>query len=189
MADSPHLFRAAALGEWADEMTVVGRIFPFGETARVADPTADGTLDVYEEEFLPGCTAGQRQSSPKRIRYTLDHEQGYDHRIGYCEELAERDDGVHGTFRLYEGHDLPKVQSMLRTSHTGLSIEFVDRSSKSNPPSGPHRQRRQIHIVAVTATPIPAYASARILAMREADPFDVPTPNLDRVRSVLAGWS
>lgn len=185
-AETVHLYRAAALGEWTDERTVEGRIFPFGETARVADPNPDGTADVYDEEFLPGCTRRMRQASPQRIRFTLDHAQDFDHHVGHCTQLAERDDGVYCAFELYDGHDLPKVQSMLRTSHSGLSVEFLDVTR--TPPTGDHRQRRQIHIFAVTATPIPAYSSARILAMRDADPYAVPTPNLDRVRTMLAAW-
>jgi HK97 family phage prohead protease len=185
VADTPHLFRSVALGDWLDERTVLGRIFPFGEWAKVADPTPEG-LDIYEESFLPGCTARMRAASPKRIKFTLDHSDAFDRETGFCMDLAEKDDGAWGTFRLYEGHDLPKYQSMLRESHDGLSVEFIDVTH--TPPTGPRRERRQVHIFAVTATPIPAYNGARIMAMREGDPLELATPNLDRVKAMLADW-
>jgi hypothetical protein len=183
---SEHLFRSATVTDWLDERTVLGRIFPFGVSAKVADPMPDGTLDVYEEEFLPGCTVNMRTASPRRIRFTLDHSDAEDRRTGYCRELAEEADGVYAAFELYDGPNLPKFQSMLRTSHDGLSVEFID--TTRTPPSGPYRQRRQIHIFAVTATPIPAYPGARVLSVREGDPLDVPTPNLDRARELLAAF-
>jgi hypothetical protein len=73
---------------------------------------------------------------------------------------------------------------MLAESHTGLSIEFSDVAAPLV--DGALRRRRQINIDAVTATPIPVYASAGILAMRAGDALDGPTPNLERVRAMLA---
>lgn len=174
-----------------DGREVFGRVLPFGEVGHIREMVA-GALDEYDEEFLPGCTARIRQvaagrgGQPSWIRLTIDHEPGFDHRIGYCTAMAEDDGGVNGTFRLYaDPVRLDKVRSMLAESHTGMSIEFDDVGS---PPEGPLRRRRQINVTAVTATPIPVYSSARLVLRAEDDVLEAAgTPNLDRVREMLAG--
>lgn len=179
----------------ADGREIWGRIVPFGERATVVEMDADGMVERYEEEFLPGCTVRMQQvarrarnGKPSWIKFTVDHEQTFDARLGFCTELSEQNDGAYGTFTMYEGPQLAKARSMLAESHGGLSIEFVDVA----PPlvNGDLRQRRQINIDAVTATPVPVYASASILALRADAPGTIPalgsTPNLDAVAALLA---
>jgi hypothetical protein len=176
-----------------DGREVVGRIVPIGTPAHIREQLADGAVDEYEEVFLPGCTNKIRADARKRngghpswIKLTLDHRRGLDHEIGYCTELVEQADGVDAVFMLHQDpYRLDKIRSMLAESHTGLSIEFVDISKA--PPAGPVRERRQILIDCVSATPIPVYSDARILALR-SDPqllASNETPNLDRVRELL----
>ena len=179
-----------------DGREVVGTIVPFGQVAHVRERTLDG-IDEYDEEFWPGCTAKIRTDAAKRlphrqpswIRLTLDHERSLDHRIGYCTTITEDDAGVQAVFRLHaDPWRLDKIRSMLCESHTGLSVEFADIARK--PDTGSLRIRRSIAIDAVSATPIPVYAGARVLAVRSEDvelmPIDT-TPNLDAVRAMLAG--
>ena len=174
-----------------DGREVVGRVVPLGEVGHIRE-VVNGELDEYDEEFLPGCTARMRQAAqmrggPRWIKFSLDHEQGFDFNIGFCREIAEAAGGVEATFRLHDdAARLGKIRSMLTESHDGMSIEFTDVASPIV--EGNLRRRRQIHITAVTATPIPVYASARVLSMRDDDhPLDVGTPNLDRVRALLSG--
>lgn len=173
-----------------DGREVVGRILPIGRRARIREPLPDGTVDEYDELFLPGCTTKMRDTARARgnaawVRLTLDHETSFDHRIGYCTQLSESGDGVDATFVLHnDPARIDKIRSMLAESHQGLSIEFDDITR--HPPTGPLRERRQIQIFAVSATPIPVYSEARILALRSDDPLaGVGTPNLDRVRAML----
>lgn len=180
---------AADLEVSTDGREVFGRIVPLNEVAHIRE-MIDGALDEYDEEFLPGCSAHMRQvaksrgGQPSWIQFTLDHDHGFDSRLGFCREMVEVGSGVDCTFRLYDDPRLPKVRSMLAESHKGLSIEFVDRVAPIV--EGNLRRRRQINISHVTATPVPVYASAKILAMRsEGDPLGG-TPNLDRVREMLA---
>lgn len=174
-----------------DGRSVIGRMLPFGEVRHIRE-VFDGEVDEYDEEFLPGCTQRMRQvaksrgGAPAWIRFTVDHEQGFDHRIGYCSVMGEDDAGVNTEFRLYQDPArLDKVRSMLAESHTGLSIEFDDVGTRLD---GPLRRRRQINVTAVTATPIPVYESARVLAVRSTGDVlaTAGTPNLDRVRAMLA---
>jgi hypothetical protein len=170
---------------------VFGRMFPIGEAAHVVELDEQGQRDEYDELFLAGCTARMRQiaasrgGSPAWIQFTLDHDEAFDARLGFCTEMTEGDDGAYGTFRLYDGPHLPKVRSMLDESHKGLSIQFTDVA----PPrvEGGLRMRRQINISHVTATPIPIYASAGILSIRADEQLELgPTPNLDAVAVMLA---
>jgi hypothetical protein len=130
--------------------------------------------------------AAQRGGQPAWIRFTVDHERTFDARLGYCVDLNEGDDGAHGAFRLYAGAQLGKVRDMLSTSHNGLSVEFTDIATPVI--DGPLRRRRQINMLAVTATPVPVYDDARVLSIRAEDnPLAVAgTPNLDQVRAMLA---
>jgi phage head maturation protease len=177
-----------------DGRRVEGRLFPFGRAAHVIE-MIDGEIDEYDEEFLPGCTtrirqvAAARGGAPAWIRFTVDHERTFDARLGYCVDLTEVDDGAHGAFRLYDGAQLGKVRDMLATSHNGLSVEFSDIAAPVV--EGPLRQRRQINVLAVTATPTPVYDDARVLSVRAEDnPLGLAaTPNLDRVRAMLEAGS
>jgi HK97 family phage prohead protease len=188
-----HVRALATEWELEDEgRTVTGQIVPFGEVAHVIE-MVDGERQEYDEEFLPGCTLRMRQTArarggqPAWIRFTIDHEQAFDSRLGYCTSLTESPKGARGTFRLYDGPQLPKVRSMLTESHNGLSIEFSDIAPPSKTEGGVV-QRRQINLAAVTATPIPVYAGAKILAVREVDDIleAVGTPNIAEVRAMLA---
>lgn len=188
---------ALVLPEDGDGRTVIGRVVPFGDIQHIRE-MVNGKFEEYDEEFLPGCTAAIRQKAKNRggapawIRFTVDHEQDFGHRIGFCNSLAEDEQGVNATFRLYDDTErLNKVRSMLTESHTGLSIEFDDRAAPIV--TGDLRQRRMIEMFAVTATSVPVYTSARVMGLRGEDPAlaAMATPNLDRARDMLAtmgGW-
>lgn len=190
------LVRAFNLGgfqlsdEDADGRTVVGRIVPYNEVAHVVEPDESGKIVEYDEAFPPASLtkmmqgAGARGNDYRFIRFTLDHEPSFDHRIGFATGLESRDDGAWATFRLYESNDLPKVRSMLTESHTGLSVEFF--ATRSRTRDDGVIERLGAHIHTVTATPSPMYAGATIAAMRGEDVPAVGTPHLDELRAYLA---
>jgi HK97 family phage prohead protease len=170
---------------------VVGRIIPFGVTADVAD-VIDGTLVRYRERFLPGCTAKVRQDAsrnggPRWVSLKLGHVETFDERIGWARSIEEREDGVWATFGLYlDPQRLDKVRSILRTSHTGLSVEFTDRVAPQVDVEAGVVSRRAIALHGVAATPVPQYADAVIASVRSGVPEDFGTPNIDRVEAMLA---
>lgn len=164
--------------------TVAGRIVPIGEPTRIVEPGAS-----YREQFLPGCSLRVRQQAARLghcrwVGLKLDHSDTLDHRIGYATTLEERSDGLYATFGLYQSAELDKVRSMLRESHTGLSIEFSDAADPVT--DGDLVSRRQIHLHGVAATPIPAYAGAVITAVRDVADADDGTPRLDVALRELA---
>jgi HK97 family phage prohead protease len=192
-----HVLRAAPgeleLREAAEGPQVVGRIVPFGVTQDVVD-VIDGALVEYRERFLPGCTThvrqqAARQGGPRWVKFKLGHTNTFDELIGYGQSIEERDDGVWATLGLYvDPGRLDKVRDMLRTSHTGLSVEFTDRvDPEVDLAAGPLVSRRAVNLHGVAATPLPQYADARIASVRSADgDADLGTPNLDRVAALLA---
>lgn len=178
---------AAELEAGDDGRTVLGRMFPIGETAHVRE-LVDGELLEYDEQFLPGCTLRMRQARQEhRITLRIDHGDDFDAKVGYCHELDERGDGAYGTFRLYDDPvRIDRVRSMLTESHSGMSVQFFDVARPRI--RGNVVGRVQIHISHVAATPAPVYPSAGVLAVRAEDiTVDLGgTPNLDRVRAMLA---
>ena len=175
---------------------VAGRIVPFGEVGEIAE-VEDGKVVRYLEEFLPGCTLANRQLAerkmqgiPSWIPLNLDHDEGFDREVGRCRSMSEDDAGAQATFRLYSGHDLPKVRSILAESHHGLSVQFGDRVAPlvEERDGLPFIRHRQINIFHVAATPIPVYAGANITEMREEDleALASETPNIEAVEKLLA---
>jgi hypothetical protein len=163
--------------------TVAGRIVPIGEEATIVEPDR-----TYRERFLPGCSTRVRQQAARLghcrwVQLNLEHSDTIDHRIGYATSIDERPDGVYATFGLFEHAGLDKVRSMLRESHTGLSIEFADAAEPVT--VGDLVSRRQIHLRGVAATPVPAYAGAVITSVREAGSVDDGTPRLDAAIKLL----
>ena len=172
---------------------VVGRLFPFGEQARIRE-VHEGELFDYDECFLPGCTMRLRQLisrglDPRFITYQLGHDEpGIDGRLGYGLSLDERSDGAYASLQLYRNRgNYELVRELVSTSHRGISVQFSDHV----PPTVQGRlvSRRQVDIHHVAAVPAPAYASAGVVSMR-SDADGVPashTPNLDRARAILDG--
>jgi hypothetical protein len=180
-----------------DGRTIEGRIVPYDEIAHVVDiHPIRGKLERYPEQFLAHSFSNAVQYAQRRgnagfISLNLEHNETIESRIGYAAELDERDDGVYAIFRLYEGRDIEKHRSMLRESHTGLSVKFAD----VKPPKMLEDVVSHVQVILehVAATPLPAYASAEILAMRGSDNDDQVTtqmeitrPNLENVREWLA---
>ena len=175
-----------------DGRTVEGRVVPFNEIAEVVEANPEtGVIEAFLEQFLPGSLTRVIQGVRSRgnagfIPFLLDHDEGFDSRVGYGVDLQEADDGVHGIFKLYDSEHLRKVQSMLRESHTGLSVAFGD-IRKPQMIEGVV-SRVQVMIGHVAATPCPAYAGATISSVRSnvGAPVLPPTPRLDQLKAWLA---
>lgn len=168
-----------------DGRTVEGRIVPYGEVVEVVEHG-----ERFRETFLPRSCARMAQFAARKgnaswIEFRLEHNESFDAHIGYARSLVEKDDGAYATFRLYESADLDKVQSMLRESHTGLSVFFNDRVEPKRSADG-IVQRVQVDIRHVAATPVPVYAGAAITGIRSDDAIDLGTPLLDEVKEYLA---
>lgn len=183
--------------EWSlrdDGRTVDGRIVPYGEVIEAYEHTATGIAKIKETFDRGSCTweaqNARRKGNASWIEFRLEHGTEFDGLIGYARSLESKDDGAYASFRLYESADLPKVQSMLRESHNGLSVFFADRVEPTVVDGITHR--RQVVLGHVAATPVPAYKGAQIMAMREAMAPEEAlamvggTPHLDEIKQLLA---
>lgn len=173
-----------------DGRTLEGMVVPYEQVAEVAEVDPETKQLVrYQEQFLRGSLARMAQGFKARgildVPLFMDHREDFQHRIGYATGLESRDDGAYATFRIYEDSNLVKIQSMLRESHTGLSIAFRD--TRAPKLIGGVVSRVQVFVGHVAATPIPTYAGAGITAMRSLDDDqEAPRPALDGVRAWLA---
>ena len=171
-----------------DLNTLEGWVVPYNQVADVVDITPTG-VQRYQEGFLPRSCLHMEQMWRKRgdnaafVRLTLDHESSTDARIGFGLEVHDRDEGCWAKFKLYQRTDLDLVRSMIEESHDSFSVEFddivapVERDGVT--------WRKQVVIPAVTVTPAPAYAGAKVLALREADPADFRTEARDETDAWL----
>lgn len=178
----------------SDGRTVDGCIVPYDTPTDVVEAhKVTGELISYREQFMARSCQAMAQHVARRgngafIPLLMEHEEdSWDAKIGYVTHLKDERDGAYATFRLYEGKDLEKVQSMLRESHKGLSVAFKD----VKPPRiiDDVVSRVQVLIGHVAATPSPAYAGAAIMSMREGEDEGLiiaGTPKLDELYEWLA---
>jgi hypothetical protein len=119
------------------------------------------------------------------MKFRIEHDDSFETWVGYAASIRDADDGGYATFRLYDSIDIDKVRSILKESHTGLSVNF----GAIVPPEDRDGivSHKQIHVEHCAATPMPAYAGAAITSMRnDAQELFVPhTPHLDSVKALL----
>lgn len=172
-----------------DGRTLEGIIVPYGQVATVVEPDPEtNKLVKYQEQFLRGSLAAMAQGFKLRgridIPLVMGHVENFNSRIGFATQLHSRDDGAWASFRIYDDNNLVKIQSMLRESHTGLSIAFKD--TRAPKLIDGVVSRVQVFVGHVAATPTPTYATAGITAMRALeDGQEAPRPSLDAVRAWL----
>lgn len=172
-----------------DGRTLEGMIVPYEQVATILEPDVKShKLIKYQEQFLRGSLAAMAQGFKARglldLPLLMDHVETLDHRIGYATGLQDRDDGAWASFRIYEDSNLVKIQSMLRESHTGLSISFKD--TRQPKLINGVVSRVQVFVGHVAATPTPTYVGAGITAMRsQEDLQEAPRPTLEAVRAWL----
>jgi hypothetical protein len=167
--------------------SVEGRIVPYEAPATVDD--GEGPyLEVFTRASMVGAFQGfAARHDYQRVGLNLDHRRdSLDHRIGCAVDIRDGDDGAYATFELYDGHDLPKVRSMLETSHRGLSLDFGSRGRRRRDDGA--IEHLGVHIFTVGATPTPAYAEAQILALRGGDDDEPPPPPTPMLDEMIARW-
>ncbi len=171
-----------------EENRVVGRMVPYDEPATIRSDVSPVTgkrepfREVFRRHSLLGMIQGLRdRGSFAAISLNLDHEREAMQQIGYASDIEERDDGAWGVFNLYEGDiQIDKIKNMLRTSHDGMSVGFKSMRSRI---TGDLVEHLAVHVDHVAATPLPAYAGAGIVDVREDGTLDLQTPRLDALRA------
>ena len=188
------VFLRAAELELGDSGEVTGRLVPFDIETEVIDVHPDsGKIERFVEVFRQGSFIRMIEGMASRgwtkaISLNLDHRSDLDGTIGYATHVEERSDGPWARFGLYESINLDKIKSMLRTSHTGMSVAFLDKAHRTR---GDVVERLRVHVAHVAVTPTPAYAGAMVASVRSED-FDfedeidpLARPRLDSLKTEL----
>lgn len=159
--------------ELLDERTLRGRVVPWGEQARIVELDDAGRPDQYREMFSRGAfdaqLTAQNPGVVRKVEFRDTHDGGLG-KMGWCLDLVDSDDGLYGTFRLREAN-LDDVAQMIADGIDGLSVRFHPlRGGTQADRSGRDRlvTRTRAYLVHVALVPVPAYASARVLALRDS---------------------
>lgn len=148
-----------------DGRTVDVRIVPYGQTARVSDGGP-----AYEEEWMPGVFSHQLNAA-NRVLANFEHERGIGGVVGHGLALREASDGFHGSFRLHPTADGDKALMLVQEGVLdGVSLEAFPVKNVRTATGVMQRVKANLRAIALCRTP--AFADARVLAIREEITFD-----------------
>jgi HK97 family phage prohead protease len=159
-----------------DGRTIDVRIVPYGE--RITHNDGLGGLPkgvAYQEEWEPGAfddqIRGAQAGRAKHVFVNFEHRQGFTDIVGNGISLREEADGFHGSFELHD--DPPGNKALLLVQRGilhGVSLEAV--AKKSRRTADGVVKRVKAHLYGIALCREPAYANAKVLALREqADPI------------------
>lgn len=155
--------------------TVVGRAVPFGV---VVD-----TPDVGRESFAAGAFRRTiNHGKLSRVKLCVSHRR--DEPAGVCVELEERDDGLHGAWRVSRTAAGDDVLEQVRDGTLDeLSVGFVPQHGRREDGAYVHTA---VRLVEVSLVPWGAYgdAGAKVLAVRAGELHG--TPRLDGLAEIVA---
>ena len=160
--------------ERVDKRTLACRYVPFGVTAVAVDPTPDGGLDRYHEEFAPSVFDRQIAAAAKaggvlqRITLIDEHTSESGSKVGYTVALRREADGIYGEARLLPSR-IDDVDALLEDGIDKLSVEFLPHRGGTKLMRDGVRLRTDAHLLKVALVPQGAYEGSEVLAMREAD--------------------
>lgn len=156
----------AEFAQVGDGRTVDVRVVPYNTPTEVSDfggPT-------YRESWKPGVFDHQRNAA-NRVWLSFEHEQGLRGVIGHGVELASREDGFYGSFRVLDGSDGDKALQMVNKKLLpGVSLEAIPHRSEKTPDGIVERIRATLK--AVSLVRFPAFKGAQVLAVREGEAPD-----------------
>jgi uncharacterized protein len=121
------------------------------------------------------------------IPLTARHPQSHDVLpIGVTMQLREEDDGLHGDWHVSKTSFGDEVLELVRDGAiSGLSIGFVPNTDRWSTDKRTV-QRVRAHLDHVAVVRVPAYPTARIAAVRDAQSLTTPRLNLARLRGCVA---
>lgn len=159
--------------EVGDGRTILGLCAPYDVVATVAD----GGIP-YQEIIRPGAFRRSTRA-PNRVLLNYEHRTDLGNVIGPATDLVERDDGLHGTFRVLPGALGDLALEMIRSGAvTGLSVSAALHPQGSRIVDGVV-ERRLLLLDHVAITSSPAYDGAEVLALRSG-------PRQDAIAAALA---
>lgn len=160
--------------ERVDRRTLSCRYVPWGIKAVAIDPTPDGGLERYIEEFSPSAFDRQLAAAEKaggvlqRITLVDEHTSDLGAKVGYTVALRRESDGLYAETRLLPSK-IDDVDALLEDGVDKLSVEFLPhRGGTKLLPDGT-KLRVDAHLLKVALVAQGAYEGSQVLAMREAE--------------------
>jgi HK97 family phage prohead protease len=143
--------------------TLDARIVPYGVPAEVSD----FGRRPYREEWLPGCFDDQLVAGHRlKVLLNFEHHEGITNVIGKGVELRSEPDGLHGSFEVL---DTPAGDTALALVTSGIldGVSLEAYPKKSVRSAAGVVQRVKAHLDTVALCRRPAFADARVLAVRQ----------------------
>ena len=116
---------------------------------------------------MPGCFDDQlRAANRVDVLMNFEHERGIGGLVGRGTELHSLTDGLHGTFRIFDGQDGDKALELIHHGVLGgVSLEAYAKKSIRTMDGTVRRMRA--HLDKVSLCRRPAFKGAIVLAVRE----------------------
>lgn len=148
-----------------DGRTVDVRVVPYNVAAEVSD---DGR-NFYREEWADSAFNDQLVAGHRlKVLLNFEHQKGIANIVGKGLELRSMPDGLHGTFRMSETQDGDKALELVRDGILdSVSLEAYAKKSIRTAEGVLRRVKAHLHNVALCRTP--AFADAKVLAIRDDD--------------------
>lgn len=121
---------------------------------------------TYTEVFKRGSHERALRAGAGRIPFVYNHSESFADRMGVLTRFWETDAGLFGALR-FDPSKMGAVTDAVTSSHSGISIAFssvVPRAFTER--DGSTVERRSVILQHVAAVNTPAYADARVLAVR-----------------------
>lgn len=180
----PSLTRSVAVSDVAlDGNTLEALLVPWDVAVDVADITVDG-VDRYREGFRRTAFDMQMAEAPSTMRGVVlmpRHESS--ETFGHMREAKATDKGFHAVMSLLPSRR-DDVAGMVADGIDSVSIEFNPLQRETRADNEGVRWRTSAFLTAVAMTPTPAYADAKVLAMRAAD--ELAKIDADRAEAMAA---
>jgi HK97 family phage prohead protease len=154
----------------ADQRTLGGCCVPYNRATTVSDDR----VSMYREMFAPGCFGRQLAGTTvSRIALKYRHGEGLLDTVGRATQLDERDDGLWGMFRVFEG--VVGDQALVLVDEgllTGLSVSGVPMRTTKTADGTVVRER--LHLTEISLCEQPAYSDALVSVRRSRVELDLP---------------
>jgi len=150
----------------AEHGTAEALLVPYDRPTPIIEMQPQRGRVSYVEVFRKGAFERAMRAGAGRIPLVYNHSESFGDRMGVLTRFWEEDDGLHGALR-FDRSKLEAVQDAVTTSHNGISIAFISVVPKAfSERDGSTVERRSVILEHVAAVNTPAYADARVLAVR-----------------------
>lgn len=146
--------------------TAEALLVPYDKPTQIVEMQPGRGRVAYMELFRKGAFERALRAGAGRIPLVYNHSESFGDRMGVLTRFWEESDGLHGALR-FDASKLGAVHDAVTTSHSGISIAFVSVVPKAfTEREGSTVERRSVILEHVAAVNTPAYADARVLAVR-----------------------